>query len=394
MRPFRDDAELAETLGSLRPTPHPAFVAELDERAAAGFPRRQRERSSRLAGLIARIRSTPPRRLILPAGGVALTAIAAATVLVASNEGGSHLSMAVDHSEQGPVRSPETEEFNEKLVPGTAAGLSQSNSKPHMSRQLQPMQRNFDGSFGAAGGARLSLKPFSAPGAGLQLRKVERAAEIVLGTEPADVDDAAAKVFDAVHTYNGIVLHSSIEKSGQGRSGAEFTLLIPSAKLGDALATFSRIAEVRSRHDATADITAPTVSTSEHLRDSEARIDGLLAQLAQADTESERHAVDAELRSERRQAAFLRAQLANLDRRASLSRVSLRIDAGAGSTPAADDGSWGIGDALHDAGHIISVAAAVTLVGLAVLAPFAFLGLIAWLAHRTWLRRGRERALG
>ena len=37
----RDD-RLAEDLRALRPTPRPEFTAELDQRAAAGFPRRTR----------------------------------------------------------------------------------------------------------------------------------------------------------------------------------------------------------------------------------------------------------------------------------------------------------------------------------------------------------------
>ncbi len=36
------DEQLAADLRALRPTPRPEFAAELDERAAAGFPRRSR----------------------------------------------------------------------------------------------------------------------------------------------------------------------------------------------------------------------------------------------------------------------------------------------------------------------------------------------------------------
>ena len=46
---FDDDTLFAE-LRELRPTPRPEFAAELDERAAAGFPRgarRDRDRPSR-----------------------------------------------------------------------------------------------------------------------------------------------------------------------------------------------------------------------------------------------------------------------------------------------------------------------------------------------------------
>ncbi|HEX5592790.1 MAG TPA: hypothetical protein VFX35_05525 [Solirubrobacterales bacterium] len=38
MEPLRDDQLIAD-LQALRPTPRPQFTAELDERAAAGFPR-------------------------------------------------------------------------------------------------------------------------------------------------------------------------------------------------------------------------------------------------------------------------------------------------------------------------------------------------------------------
>ena len=54
MEPFRDD-ELSATLRELRPAPAPAFAAELDERAAAGFPRpRAAGRASPLTRLRAR----------------------------------------------------------------------------------------------------------------------------------------------------------------------------------------------------------------------------------------------------------------------------------------------------------------------------------------------------
>jgi len=42
---------------------------------------------------------------------------------------------------------------------------------------------------------------------------------------------------------------------------------------------------------------------------------------------------------------------------------------------------------------VLATAAGVTLVGLAVLAPFALIALLAWLVRRAWIRQGRERAL-
>src|SRR6478735_1175391 len=81
MEPPRDDQLTAE-LRALRPKPRPEFAAELDQRAAAGFPRRSRlPRFS-----FERLRAIPRRRLLLPAGGVALAAIVVATILIVSSE--------------------------------------------------------------------------------------------------------------------------------------------------------------------------------------------------------------------------------------------------------------------------------------------------------------------
>ena len=216
---------------------------------------------------------------------------------------------------------------------------------------------------------------------------------MTLGTEPSDVSKAAGKVLGAVHDYDGIVLNSSVRGGSEGEAGAHFELLIPSAKLSDALAAFSGIAEVRSRHESSNDITAPTVTTAEHLQDSHARIESLLNQLAAAETEVEQQAVEAKLRAERRRAARLKSQLSSLRRRANLSRVSLRIVSD--EAPASGGGGgWNAGDALGEAGHILSVAAGVVIVALAVIAPLALIVLLVWLAQRAWLRGRRERALG
>jgi len=188
-------------------------------------------------------------------------------------------------------------------------------------------------------------------------------------------------------------MRSSTRQGKAGAAGATFELLIPSAKLPDALAAFSEIDAVRSRHEATADITAPTVSAAELLKESRARIDSLLGQLEAADLESEREAVEAELRHERRHAARLAAQLDHLHKRAEYSRVSLRIVTGEGEE-STGGGAWGVDDAFHDAGHVLAVAAAVTVVALAILGPIALIALLAWLTHRAWVRRERRRVLG
>lgn len=358
MKPHENDDQLAADLRALRPTPRPEFTAELDERAAAGFPRRSRLPRPSLA-----LPKWSPRRMLLPAGGVAVLAIAVATALTVSGESGDRRPLM---KADAPAASPELSRENSYSAAGAAVET--------------------EAAAPSAGGG---LTRLSVDGAGK--RSVERSAQIVLAAEPGDVAEDSRKVFEAVHANNGIVMRSSTREGRAGEAGARFDLLIPSARLGDALAALSEIDEVRSRHEATADITAPTVNVGELLQDSKARIDSLLGQLEAAEAESEREAVEAELRQERRHRARLRSQLQHLQKRADFARVSLRIETGAADS--SGGGAWGVDDALRDGGQILSVAAAVTLVALAVIAPIALIALLAWLTHRAWLRRERRRVL-
>jgi hypothetical protein len=382
MEPFRDDNDLAAELRALRPEPRSEFTTELDERAAAAFPRRSPRFGSPLSGLRARLRALPPRRLALSAGAVALATVAVATVVVAN--GGSQTKL---NHYMAPLRPSER-----------PSSLSSSGQREGSAEESSGTQYEAEAPVVGASSAKGIDGTASSPEAGpfaakVGHRDVERSAEMVLGADPSEVSGDAAQVFDAVHAANGIVLSSSVSGGAPGDAGARFDLLIPVAKLGDALADFSAIDTVVSRHEAADDITAPTVRVGEHLRDSRAKIDGLLVQLAGADSDEEQAEVEVELRAERRHAAALRSQATKLSRRANLSRVSLRIETGATATSPDEDGSWGAGDALNDAGHILGIAAGVAIVGLAILAPLALIALLAWLANRGRIRRGRERAL-
>lgn len=386
-----DRGDLAVALAELRPRPQADFAAELDRRAAAGFPPSSRFAGLPLAAALRRLARPSPRQLYPAIAGGALAAIAVSTVIVASNE-----SQPAPVAFDNPPAAAERHHHVQFSAPAPRAVGKPSDNGTEAAGSAGIGFSDVERLSSAAGNTGAELRPFSRNLEGFKFesraasrnREIERSAEISLLAAPADVAEDSADVFAAVHDADGIVLHSTTS-SGKG-AGARFDLLIPSAQLGDALAAFSAIDEVRSRHEATDDITAPTVSAREELQDSRARIDTLLAQLAGAETESEALAVEAELRSERRHTARLRARLANLDRRTTYSRVSVRIE----SDAAADsNGTWGIGDAFGDAGHILGIAAGVTLVGLAVLTPLALLFLLVWLARSTWLRHARARAL-
>jgi hypothetical protein len=401
MESFRDD-ELAATLSALRPAPRPAFAAELDERAAAGFPRRSRG-SSAPARVPALLRGISARRALLPASAALLAAFAVATVIAAVGSGGGasdELAAGTRGSGAGQASPEERLSTHRAGAPvvrpsASAAGGASSKGSAESATSASGLipfsgkdnSRNFNSSLNFDGSG-----PYAS---GAAHRDIERSAEMVLGADPTEVGEDAAKVFAAVHTAGGIVLNSSVhDGSGEFAPGANFELLIPSAKLGDALGAFSQIAEVRYRREATNDITAPTVGVSERLQDSNAKVESLLAQLAAAESDGEREAVEAELATERRHAASLRSQLTALQRRANFSRVSLQIKTGSSPAPSSSDSGWNIGDALHDAGQILAVAVGVAIVALAVLGPLALIALLIWLANRAWVHRSRQRALG
>jgi len=379
-----DHGNLDTALRALRPTPRPAFAAELDERVARGFKSDSQASRSPLATLADRFRGLSPQRLLFATGGTALAAIAVATVLVAVNES-NPAPIALEERYAQQQRPPRITQFSEP-IPKALDRLAELDRLAGNAAAGQA-----EGASGVQSSESLSFSAVNRNSGYLRAkREIERSAEITLLAEPGDVGADSAEVFDAVHDANGIVLRSTTTAGAD--AGAHFELLIPTPKLGDALAAFSAIDEVRSRHEATADITAPTVALGERLQDSRAKIDGLLAQLAAAETQTESEAIEIALRDERLHAAALRARLDKLRQRADFSRVSLSIETGASATDS-NDGSWGIGDAFDDAGHILSIAAGVTVIALAVLAPIALTLLLAWLIRGTWLRRARARAL-
>lgn len=399
MRPFSEmgDDELGTALRAIRPEPSPSFAAELDQRAAAGFPRRSPRRPRNpLARVLAWLRGGSAIRWLVPVGSVALVAIVVATVVIAGSspvirdeaatngDGGPLGEVVPMESAQGQAvgGGPEATESAEAAGGAEESAAAESGeSAGAISETEVPAVGANAGTKGAAGGTAQ--------------RNVERGAQITIGTKPGQVGEASAEVFETVHAYDGIVLNSSTQNGSGTQAEANFELLIPSGKVDDAMAAFSRIGEVVNRHETTNDITAPTVGASERLQDSEARIEGLLAQLSKATEESEREVVEEELDSERRYAAHLKSHLSDLKRRANLSRVSVRIVSGKGalSPGGTGGGDWSVGDAVHDAGHLLAVAAGVAIVALAVLAPLALVLFLVWLAGRAWTRRGRERAL-
>jgi hypothetical protein len=386
--------DLIAELREMRPSPHPAFAAELDERVAAGFPRRSA--SKRLLAWTERLRSLPPRRALVPVVGVVVVALAVATVVALGGnsddgKGGSAAEnqFAFEAATGKPVRGG-AEDFNgSDAYAGETTHLVGEPAEAHATASTHLAHGKVV--YGTSAAASESLENRSSSFRPLaRHRAVERGAQLALAASPGDVESDASQVSATVHRFHGIVMRSN---TTEGRhAGAYFSLLIPGAKVGDALDALSRIDRVSSREESSADITAPTVTVSDRLKESEARVESLLGQLAATETEAGREAVEAELASERRHATTQRERLARLHRRANFSSVEVRIETARDG--ASGGGSWGVDNALHDAGRVLSAAAGVLLIALAVLGPIALIAFLVWLARRAWLAQARRRALG
>ena len=274
---------------------------------------------------------------------------------------------------------------------GSGGGDAQAIGKPFAGETATPS----DDASTASGQPRtapadiapLPPGPDLAPGAAE--RKVERAATLTLSTEPDGVRKVSDRVIDVTDDYDGIVVSSNVSERADGESIGRLELAVPSARLQDFLADVSGLAEVESRTDSSLDVTEPFVSTRERLREAKAEREGLLTQLADPESTAEAESLRKRLRIVRNRIARERAQLAELEQRTDLARVSLTVN-GKGSAGA---GGWTLGDAVDDALDVLRALGGAAIVAAAVLVPLGLLVAAIWLLTRGARRRARERAL-
>ncbi|HEU4978328.1 MAG TPA: DUF4349 domain-containing protein, partial [Solirubrobacteraceae bacterium] len=178
-----------------------------------------------------------------------------------------------------------------------------------------------------------------------------------------------------------------------GQGGATFLLRVPSASLGDALARLSRLAHVASLQQSSTDVTGSYDALAARLRDARAERSALLNALAKASTAGEIASLRARLAIVRGRIGALQQQLDGLRGQARMASVEVSVDGRRRAAVAPHRHPWSPGDALHDAGRVLEVAAGAALVGGAALLPLALLATAAALAARSLRRRRREQAL-
>jgi hypothetical protein len=221
-------------------------------------------------------------------------------------------------------------------------------------------------------------------------RQVVRDVEQTVRVGRRDVGRATDRITRIVQDAGGYVGSSEVRERAS-RPSATFQLVVPTARLDATVGELSRIGELVRLERRNEDVTQRAASLDDQLQDRRADRSSLRLQLARAESASRRAALRRELRLLTNEIAGLEAQRRSLRQQTDSARIALRVTTAttdeAVLPPPADDGRWGIGDALSDAGRIAEVAGAVLLLVGVLLVPLGLLGGLGWRLHR------RRRAL-
>jgi hypothetical protein len=226
-------------------------------------------------------------------------------------------------------------------------------------------------------------------------RKIIQSATLNLGAAPDRIDDVAQQVFSVVGSVNGIVDSSSVTETGGLDGNAQFELRVPSASLPRTMSALSRLnyAQVLSRTDNTQDINGTYVSAQRRLADAIALRSSLLKQLQSASTQSQIDSLKAQIHDAEASIAAAKADLNRLNSQVDYSKVSVTVQASGVGTAGGSGGGFTLHNAAHDALRVLTVAAGVALIVLAVAIPAGLLvALGLWIAAAV-RRRRREHAL-
>lgn len=345
---------LIKVLEEDRPAIDPAFARELDQRAADGFAKPPRSRRLRLPSV--------SMRLGPPMAGLASLVLVVAVIagLAGSTNGGDdELSSGASSSSSSTAAKP--------------APAAEQSSASRNSVAVPPMVP------GDSGGARNRAQELTA---GLTL--------VAPAKEVADVGDRIVGVADQV---GGFVVSSNVRATDGTTGGGDFTLRVPVARLDDALARLSRLANVRERTQGSQDITAERNLARERLQEAAAERRSLLKRLGAATTDNQVASLKGRLADVNAAIASSKGALRQVERRAQFASVQVTLAARSAAVAPVDDGRWTPGDAVGDAGRVLEVVAGVLVIVASVLVPLALLGLLFLLGQRVAGRRGRSRVL-
>ncbi|HEX5194180.1 MAG TPA: DUF4349 domain-containing protein [Solirubrobacteraceae bacterium] len=364
-------AELSLILQAERPAVPESFAATMDARVGDRFGSGA-ERTSALRLVWRRLwRPGFGPGWLAPAG--AMAAVVAVIVVLVSVTGGGGGSRPLSFSAANAGSASSSA--------GGSAGAKAA-STAHGSNQLSPSQPK-------APAAPVPRNPLG--------RQIVQGARLSLSTRPSRIGSISQRVFAVIGSEKGYVASSSVTATGHPDSSATFALSVPSSNLQETLTRLSQLpgASVVSSTITSRDITGAVGGAGRRLAEARALRRSLLQQLASAYTTDQINALKARIARVDKTIDRDNAALTTLHRRVRYSRIELTLQ---GSTPPVghrhgNGGGFTLGRAVHDAVHVLVIAAGVLLIALAVAIP---VGLVAALVSWLWLRarrKAREAAL-
>ena len=204
------------------------------------------------------------------------------------------------------------------------------------------------------------------------------------------LSDASAEAIRTTRALGGFVVSSNVATQGSG-GRADLVLRIPQRRVQDAIAQFSELGTITGQQVTVQDRLADLDRLARRIDTLRIQLAQVRAQLAQGDL-SEVDRLRLELRRQRLQGQLNQQtrQRTGIANEVALAEFSLTLQT---KRAAAVAGDSRIDGAVGDALEVLSVAAAVGLFLLIVLAPLALIAALLLLGRRSLRRREEERLL-
>ena len=361
-------------------------LAALVDSVRAGAPRMEADFAARLDATIAeRVAGSRAPRIRLPrpsvrrlafAGGSLVAAAVALTIVISGGllNGGS--------GGVSNLRPPTT--FVPKLATPNAVaharGIAPSGPTASFGATASPAPAGVSGSSNSAAAV--------APNA--RGRLVQRDSTLTLATSPATMQGVANQLVAATEQQGGVVESSNVEIQGSA-SYANFSLAVPSGRLGSLIARLSGLASVRGLTQSTHDITDGYNQETARLADSVAERAALLKQLAVAATAADATSIQHQIDALGHRIAAEHRAIDRLLTEGHTATLQVNIVPGPSTTHSVAAGP--LSRAFHQALHALEEILAIALIALAIVLPFALSALALWWAATSLRQRARERAI-
>lgn len=343
-----EDAELTDfamKLRSTRPLPDVGEIARLDARIA--------ETQSRGSASDSKSARRSPMKLALAGLGVCFVVGM----------------VGISLTTFGGDQSLSTSTADQMLTDDGGNSLGVTESAPETNSLMQ------------ADGAELAPESTQQSG-----RVQTRSTDMLLVVENAELADASDGVIAATDRFGGYVSRSNTD-IGEARSRASLELMIPAVDYEAAVASISALGHVKVRSQSTEDITAPFRRAESSLGRAIKTRNRLSRQRRAATTAAERDALTFRLRRAIRRVAAERQKFNALERQSSF--VAMRVSI-LGDDSVAAAGESTLEAAWRVSKDLLTKILAALIVALAVLAPFAILGGVAFGVTRSLRRRRND----